>query len=66
MQMITVSSTAISAIGYDSSSMQMKIRFKLGRIYTFCRVPKHIFDGLLSAPSKGMYYDNHIRDRYHC
>lgn len=66
MQMIPVSSSAISAVGYDLNTMQMHIRFKQGKTYIFCRVPKNVFDGLLSASSKGRYYDDHIKNRYHC
>jgi hypothetical protein len=66
MRMISVSSSAISAVGYDQSTMQMQIQFKQGHIYTFCHVPQYVFDGLLNAGSKGTYYDQHIRDRYQC
>lgn len=66
MEMIWVDSSAISAVGYDHETQQMQIKFVQGRTYTFCGVPQHIFDGLLSAGSKGTYYDRHIRDRYHC
>ena len=66
MKMIWVSSSAISAVGYDHDTQQMGIRFVQGSTYTFCCVPQHIFDGLLSAASKGTYYDRHIRDKYHC
>lgn len=66
MEMIRVSSSAISAVGYDSEIQQMQIQFVPGKTYTFCHVPQHIFDGLLSAGSKGTYYDHHIRDRYRC
>jgi hypothetical protein len=66
MEMIRVSSSAISAVGYDPDTQQMQIKFKQGRTYTFCRVPQHVFDGLLSAGSKGTYYDHRIRDMYHC
>ena len=66
MRMIPVSSSAISSVGYDPETQQMQIKFKKGRIYTFCRVPQHIFNGLLTASSKGTYYDRHIRDKYHC
>lgn len=66
MRMISVSSSAISAVGYDPNTMRMQIRFKQGRTYTFCRVPGYVFDGLLSAGSKGKYYDHHIRDHYQC
>ena len=66
MEMQSVNSSAISKVGYDESTQQMKIRFKQGKVYDFCRVPKHIFQGLLAASSKGTYYNNHIRDRYQC
>jgi hypothetical protein len=66
MNMIPVRSSAISAVGYDAATRRMKIRFTQGWTYDFCNVPQHIFDGLLRAPSKGTYYNNHIRDRYQC
>jgi hypothetical protein len=66
MQMKTVSSRAISSIGYDPQTCVLKIQFKQGRTYDFCGVPQHVFDGLLNAGSHGGYYNDHIRDRYHC
>ncbi|MDY7580121.1 KTSC domain-containing protein [Herbaspirillum sp. RTI4] len=66
MDMIRVNSSAISAVGYDPNTRQMQIKFKQGHTYSFCHVPQSIFDGLLSAGSKGAYYDRHIRDKYHC
>lgn len=66
MEMIRVNSSAISAVGYDPASRRMKIKFKQGQTYDFCNVPERIFNGLLSAGSKGSYYNDHIRDRYQC
>ena len=66
MEMIRVVSRAMNAIGYNSETQQMKIEFKQGDAYTFCRVPPRVFDGLRSAASKGSYYDAHIRDKYQC
>lgn len=66
MEMIRVSSSAISAVGYDPDMMQMRIKFKDGKTYTYCGVPEHIVTGLLGAGSKGGYYRNHIKDRYSC
>ncbi len=66
MQMIRVSSSAISAVGYDPDTRRMKIKFVQGHTYDFCRVPQHIFDGLLRSASKGGYYNDHIKDRYQC
>lgn len=64
--MIPVSSSAISAIGYDPATMRMKIRFKDGGTYDFCSVPQRVFTTFLRASSKGTYYTDHIRDRYQC
>lgn len=66
MDMIHVSSGAISAVGYDPITRRMKIRFQQGQTYDFCNVPQHVFDELLHASSKGAYYNDHIRDRYQC
>lgn len=66
MNMIRVFSAAITAIGYEPTSMRMKIQFTQGHTYDFCGVPQHIFDGLLNAGSKGGYYNERIRDRYQC
>lgn len=66
MQMIPVNSTAMRAVGYDPNSRRMKITFQQGDTYDFCNVPQHVFDGLLSATSKGSYYNRYIRDRYEC
>jgi KTSC domain len=66
MKMISVSSSAIAAVGYDPATRHMQIKFKNSGTYSFCGVPQQIFDGLLSANSKGRYYDQYIRGRYHC
>jgi len=66
MQMIPVSSSAIRAVGYDSQSRRMKIEFTQGDTYDFCRVPQHIYDGLMRSSSKGGYYNDNIKDRYTC
>ncbi|MCC4616573.1 KTSC domain-containing protein [Xanthomonas campestris pv. asclepiadis] len=66
MDMIRVTSAAISAIGYDPTSMRMKIKFVQGHTYDFCGVLLHVFQGRRDADSKGRYYNDHIRDRYQC
>jgi hypothetical protein len=66
MQMTRVNSSAISAVGYDSSTRRMKITFVQGQAYDFCGVPQQVFDGFLRASSKGSYYNDYIKDRYQC
>lgn len=66
MDMVAVRSEAMTAVGYDAGSRRMKIRFQQGHSYDFCNVPPSIHEGLMSATSKGTYYNRYIRDRYQC
>lgn len=66
MTMHPVNSSAISAVGYNSITQQLHIKFKQGRTYHFCRVPENVYSSLMSAKSKGRFYDSYIKDRYQC
>lgn len=66
MEMIRVSSDAISAIGYDAETMRMRVRFTSGSTYSFCGVPAHVHESFMRSMSEGSYYNNHIRGRYQC
>ena len=66
MNMIPVSSSAISSIGYDESTGRMRIRFTSGNAYDFCRVPAELFARFMRSASKGDFYNSHIRGRFHC
>ena len=66
MEMIRVRSSANHAVGYDQSTRRMRIAFEQGDSYDFCGVPLHVYDGLMSASSKGTYYNDHIRGWYQC
>jgi hypothetical protein len=66
MDMVRVNSSAIRAVGYDSESGLMKITFTQGDTYNFCGVPEYVYEGLIRSGSKGMYYNDWIRDRYQC
>jgi len=66
MEMISVISSAIRKIGYDPDTMRMKITFKQGTTYLFCRVPQDLFDRFINSRSKGTFYNRYIEGRYHC
>ena len=67
MHMVPVRfSSAIAAVGYDPQTRRMKITFTQGHTYDFCGVPRHVHAGVMRAPSKGAYYNEHIKDRYPC
>lgn len=62
MSMISVSSSAIAAIGYAGGIL--RVLFHNGRAYDHPGVPYQVFHGLLHASSKGAYYTRYIRGRY--
>lgn len=63
--MVYFNSTAIRGVIYRPQVRVLGIQFTSGpRIYDYVPVPQHIYDGLLAAPSKGAYFNEHIRDQY--
>lgn len=61
MDMIPVSSSNLLSIGYDNETATLRIEFKNGSQYEYYGVPEDVFNGLLSAGSKGTYFDQNIK-----
>ena len=55
MQLITVDSSMIHAVGYDDETGEMEVVFNNGGIYRYVDVDKSDYEGLLKAESKGRY-----------
>lgn len=66
MESVRPNSSAIAGVEYDPASQRMWITFRDGDRYVYCRVPRHVFDGLTRASSAGAYFNDHIRDKYDC
>jgi hypothetical protein len=62
VEMISVSSSVIRAVGYDGSTLT--VEFRSGRTYDHPHVPESVYLGLMSASSKGRYYSRNIRGKY--
>jgi hypothetical protein len=60
----TVSSSAISSVGYDERSAVLEVEFNSGAVYDYLKVPKKVYRALLKAPSKGSFVSRRVRDRY--
>lgn len=63
MNMIPVSSSNLVAVGYDKASTTLRIKFNSGT-YDYHNVPESIYNGLLSASSKGQYHHAFIKTSY--
>jgi len=62
MNMIPVSSSTISSVGYEETTLY--VRFHSGGLYAYYNVPKSEYHGLMSATSHGSYLATYIKDRY--
>lgn len=52
MELISVVSSDLSAIGYDEYNQQLEIVFNSGGTYLYSGVPSSVYEGLLNAGSK--------------
>jgi hypothetical protein len=58
-------SSAIHGAAYDPETQTLFLQFASGeKTYEYPNVPEHIFEGLLTADSKGRYYASYIRDQF--
>lgn len=64
MEMISVSSSNLLKVGYDSISAVLQIEFKDGSVYEYYDVPQYEYDGLMSAESLGRYAHQNIYKKY--
>jgi hypothetical protein len=59
-----VISSALVSVKYDAASGDLEIRFVSGRTYRYSNVPLDVYEALLKAESKGVFFNVQIRDRY--
>jgi len=64
IEMHEVESSNIAAVGYDSETETLQIRFHSGKTYQFYGVPDNLFEGLLTAESVGKYFAANVRGQY--
>jgi hypothetical protein len=64
MERVRVSSSNLKAVGYDAEEQILEVEFLNGSIYQYFNVPEYKFEGLLHAPSKGGYLNDHIKGSY--
>lgn len=64
MEMISVSSSDIVAIGYEPSTATLRVKFISGDVYDYFNVPETVYKEFLQAPSHGKFLHAYIRFNY--
>lgn len=62
MEMKTVNSSNLAAVGYDSNSQIMRVEFNNGGIYEYYNVPQEKYEELIVASSVGSYFHHNIKN----
>jgi hypothetical protein len=61
---VPVNSTLLAKVTYEADQSMLQLEFCNGAIYRYLAVPADIHHGLLSADSKGTYFNRQIRNRF--
>ena len=64
MERTAVRSTDIAIIGYEKDTKNLELAFRTGSVYQYREVPEAIYQNLMSSPSHGIYFRDHIRDKF--
>lgn len=59
-----VESRSLASVGYDAKARVLVVEFRDGGLYRYREVPREVFDGLMTAASKGRYFLERIRGKY--
>ena len=59
--MLSVRSSNLRGIEYDIETATLTVQFVSGPVYEYYRVSYMIYRGLMSARSKGKFFDIHVK-----
>jgi hypothetical protein len=59
-----VDSSLLESVGYDERAQTLEIAFDSGAVYHYLNVPEKVKDALLAAPSKGRFFNEHVRGAF--
>ena len=57
-------STVINSVEYDTKTSNMTIGFVSGLVYVYFNVPEEIYHAFKNYREKGVYFNQHIRNKY--
>lgn len=64
MRIVVVESRTLAAVGYDAGCELLEVEFASQAVYDYFGVPAAVHQALLSASSKGSFFNRNIRGRF--
>ncbi|HLZ68921.1 MAG TPA: KTSC domain-containing protein [Dehalococcoidia bacterium] len=59
-----VTSESLKSVGFQPAGGVLEVEFNNGHVYRYLRVPRRVYQGLLRAPSLGVYFNECIKSDY--
>ena len=60
----TIDSRSLRSVRFDADHGTLEIEFQNGGIYRYAGVPADLYEQLMHAPSKGQFFQTHIREKF--
>ena len=64
MRVATVESSTLVTVAYDEARSLLQLEFCSRAVYQYFGVPAAVYLALLSAPSKGRYFNHAVRGKF--
>ncbi|MNC06985.1 hypothetical protein D3C75_545120 [compost metagenome] len=64
INMLSVQSSNLAAVGYDEASKTLHVQFKNGAVWEYTEVPAEEYQALMSADSIGSHYAKNVKKKY--
>jgi len=64
MERNDVASAGVRSVGYDAQALTLEIEYADGGVYQYYGVPEHMYEQMMSAPSKGKFVNTYIKNQY--
>lgn len=64
LDMKSLGSRDIALVGFDNETGTLEVVFRAGGVYRYREVPETVYQGLMSAPSHGTFFQQKIKNRY--
>jgi len=59
-----VQSDVLGSVSYDEGHRTLVITFDNGSTHVYSDVPRDMYVGMMATPSRGVYFNTHIKGRY--
>jgi hypothetical protein len=64
MQRESVESSTLASVGYDETQFLLELEFRSGELYQYVGPSDHVYRDLMTAESKGRFFNQNIRDHF--